>query len=475
MLLANEFVHDTRVYKEARSLIEWGCDVTVVAVSRTDLPVSETVDGIEVHRVRARWREVVLIAAAVASWWCRPMMRRLVTPEEKGPKVASARPQRHFRLRAGWLRRPLLLSARVARRIAERSRGLMGRYYPVSLRLLAFNHRMARRALALQPDVIQAHDLNTLLGAAIVKRLLGVPLVYDSHELYLERNRGRKRAGLDRLVWGPVQSFGIRRCDAVLSVAESICLHLERQYKIAKPHLIRNVQPYEPPASRSRLLSEELGIAFDRPVVIYPGAITVNRGLEVMIDSAEHLDDAAYVIMGYARNAAYLKGLRERAEERGVLGTRLFFREAVPIDDVVRYTASADLGIVPTRNVCLSYYYESSNKIFHCVMAGVPLVMSDHAEKRMLVERYGIGVLFDETDPRDIARAVNETLAGTADYQKMCGACHAAARELNWEHEEQKLRDIFAGLLEGAAPPVSEEPVPVIEVAGVRPAAPSSL
>jgi glycosyltransferase involved in cell wall biosynthesis len=543
MLVANEFVHDTRVYKEARSLQEWGCDVHVIATARPDLSMEDHVCGIRVHRLGVVGRRAWRLAPVISCWWCRPLLQMLVPPlhadrPELVPETAiankpegtmasqasahakrqcmspslnsltasstanplppSSHPLREW-LKAqseknaifGHARRAYVFArmavyrmkrlpgriARILRRISIAApKKAMRRFIPGVGGLLGLNYDMARRALALRPEVIQAHDLNTLPAAILVKRLTGIPLVYDSHELFLERNTGRPSAGggggrgrsarqwRDTLTWAPIERFCIRRCDAVISVAEGICQHLARRYRIPKPHLIRNVQPYEPPppsSQRSRLLSDELGIPHDVAVVLYPGLITINRGLEALIDSAPYLHNAAYVIMGYARNPKYLESLKNRAAALGVLGATLFFRSAVPIDQVVRYTASADLGIVPTQNVCLSYYFEASNKIFHCLMAGVPLAMSDHAEKRLIVEQYGVGVLFDETDPRNIADAVNAVLADREQYLKMRRNCLAAARVVNWEHEEHKLRTIFARLLGSSAPAVPAIQVPL--------------
>lgn len=285
-----------------------------------------------------------------------------------------------------------------------------------------------------------------------MKRLSGVHLVYDSHELYLRRNIGNKSRARDNIFWEPIERAFISKCDAVISVADGICKHLAKQYKINKPHLIRNVQPYEPPQPKTTILADELNIPKDKKIVIYAGAITINRGLEAMIDSAKHLENSVYVIMGYARNAAYLQSLKTRASEQGLLSTKVFFREAVPINQITRYVSSADLGIVPTQNVCLSYFFESSNKIFHCMMAGVPLAMSDHYEKRLLVEQYDIGVLFDETNPRTIASAVNEALADQDHYSIMRQNCFDAAKKMNWEHEQEKLRTIFGELLGERSP-----------------------
>ena len=495
-MVANHFLHDTRVYKQARSLIEWGCEVYVVAMANSSLPLVEEIDGIHVHRVNMRHGDVVRLGGIILFWWSRPILRRLVgspRPDESQQRVDDAQPPANesqqmlrrmyrrwsarvrgsrWRTQTGgptlWFVAKIIIRVGkiiirvidgVRRRITRVLRTIKNRIKrlaPSSLRLVAMNLQFARHTMHMQPDVVQSHDLNALLGGALVKRLTGAPLVYDSHELFLKRNIGDKSRARDNLLWAPIERFCIGKCDAVLSVAEGICEYLAKQYDIPKPHLIRNVQPFEPPGERTTILADELGIPRDRRIVIYPGAITINRGLEVMIDSASHLNDAAYVIMGYARNPQYLDSLKQRAEKLSVMGSSVFFREAVPIEDVIRYVGSADLGIVPTQNVCLSYFFESSNKIFHCVMAGVPVAMSDHREKRLLVEEYGIGVLFNETDPAQIARVVNQALDDREAYAQMRRNCLEAARVLNWEHEERTLRQIFADLLGDRAAPIPQ-------------------
>lgn len=52
MLLRNAYTHDTRVEKEARTLVAAGYDVTVVAEAGPGLPTREVRDQVRVHRVR---------------------------------------------------------------------------------------------------------------------------------------------------------------------------------------------------------------------------------------------------------------------------------------------------------------------------------------------------------------------------------------------------------------------------------------
>lgn len=509
MLVANHFRNDTRVYKEARSLIEWGCEVHVLAMAANDLPPKQVHDQIRITRLPMPppIRSAICCAMIPLLWWSRRLVQILVgspvrlaetrTSNQSGGIQDKPRrqpyswlgPLRNLTARGMSLRaqvffikveRRLIFEFRrvvirggylLRRGVTKVRKAIQSRLFPPAAKILLLNRSFAAQAIALKPDVVHCHDLNTLAAGVVVKRLIGVPLVYDSHELFVERNIGTTSRWKDRALWGRIEKFCIGQCDAVLSVAQSICNHLQRQYRIAPPHLVRNVQPYEPARPRSTLLADELGIPANRAIVIYAGAVTTNRGLEAMIDSAPMLQGSVYVIMGHANNPEFLQSLKRRAKALGQLNRTVYFRDAVPMDRVIEYLASAHAGIVPTQNACLSYYYESSNKIFHCIMAGIPLAMSDHPEKRMIVEEHGVGVLFDETNPAAIADAVNRLLDDDIAYQSMRRNCLRAARSLNWEHEEHRLRSIYAGLLKDRAAPLPAVPLfsdsVLVEPAGI--------
>ncbi|MBM65891.1 MAG: hypothetical protein CMH55_06635 [Myxococcales bacterium] len=524
MTVFNTFQHDTRVYKQCRSLLEWGCEVDVVCIHKGDLPREETQDGIRVHRVSPSPFALVRLLLFLVYWPSTALMRRLLNRKPPQPAAVVAGPGRLRRIIrwilwpisapyrgfrwlvskrprrwpswtapeawprglawiaviirwCGWylLYRPTVLSLRrfrlarrgfrrwrVRNRLTMRHARKFGRrlilklFHPAIIVNLA-GLDLARKAISLRPTLILSHDLNTLLAGVIVKRMCEVPLVYDSHELYLERNIGNRSRSIDRFFWSRVERRCMKRVDLAFSVAQGICDWLAERYDHPDVRLIRNVQPFEPPSTPSERWQRELGIPEGTPIGIYAGAITINRGIEQLIDSAAHLKHMAYVIMGYAFQEAYLEGLTTRARELGVLNERVFFKDAVPMDQVIAVVASARVSVVPTQNVCLSYFFEASNKIFHSLMAGVPVAMSDHAEKRMIADNYKVGVLFDETDPAGIARAVEGFVMDEDVHAKAAANCLEAAKELNWEHEEFRYRQAMKGLLGdgvGPVPPV---------------------
>lgn len=359
-------------------------------------------------------------------------------------KKSLAVSKRKIKRRATWKKRFRIILRRI----------------PSAVRIIGFNDEVARTALKLKPDLILAHDCNTLLAGRMLKEATGSPLVYDSHELFLERNIGSRRRWVDKLCWWPIERGCIQSTDAIFTVAEGIARFLEAQYPIPEVHLLRNVQPYEPPPAQldegeSSLMHQELGLDPSVRVVIYPGAITLNRGIEFMIDAAGMLDNAVFVVMGYANSEPYMEEVLRRATENGSLNSSIFFKDAVPIDDVGRWVAGASLGVVPTQGVCMSYKFEASNKMFHCLMAGVPLAMSDHPEKRILADKRGVGVLFDETSPESIAASINATLNDSVGMRQMKANCLQAALELNWEQEVHRYLTVMSTLLPDHARPVS--------------------
>ena len=354
---------------------------------------------------------------------------------------------------------------RIQRRSAWKKRfRFVLRRVPSAVRIIGFNDELARKALTLKPDLILAHDCNTLLAGRMLKEVTGSPLVYDSHELFLERNIGSRRRWLDKLCWWPIERGCIGSTDAVFTVAEGIARHLEAQYSIPEVYLLRNVQPYEPPPEPlprgvQSLMHQEFGLDSSVRIVMYPGAITLNRGIEYMIDAAGMLDKAVFVVMGYANSEPYMQDILSRAKANGSYNSTIFFKDAVPIDEVGRWVSSASLGVVPTQGVCMSYKFEASNKMFHCLMAGVPLAMSDHPEKRILADRRGVGVLFDETSPESIAECINTTLNDQELMSQMEDNCLQAALELNWEHEVHRYLTIMSGLL-----PDHDREIPPIQI-----------
>jgi glycosyltransferase involved in cell wall biosynthesis len=187
-----------------------------------------------------------------------------------------------------------------------------------------------------------------------------------------------------------------------------------------------------------------LPIRPEHRILFYCGRLSAHRGLENLIRSLHTLQDCHVVLMGYGADAFVAK-LDALARDEG-LGDRYSRFGPVPPEEVSSYSAGADLGVAPIENVCLNYYYCTPNKLFQYLHAGLPVIASDFPEMRALIERHGVGVTFDPSDPDALARAARAVLDDPVALEGMRTRARAAAEHYCWERESEKLLAIYRTL-----------------------------
>ena len=334
----------------------------------------------------------------------------------------------------------------------------------LSLRLYRFSYRLLRHLFSLLPhhmylsyldyyfrslrlarlepyDVYHAHDLVALPVAWLARRFNGGKVVFDSHELWLDRP-GKRRSRLNRFLVRKIESFLIRRTDANIAPGESVGQELSRRYHIT-PIVILNV-PYYRPFQPSSIFRDKLVIPAEEKIVLYMGRIFHSRGVEESIQSTKYLRNCSLVIFGFGPDY-YISGLKELIRSEGVMD-RIYFFDAVPFDEVTRYAMSADVGLVLHQNVGLNYYYVSPNKLFECMAAGLPVVGSNFPDLKRFVEGYNFGVTCDPGNPKEIANAISYILSDEHRYEEMRRNALEAAKVFNWENESNKLLAVYKGL-----------------------------
>lgn len=322
-----------------------------------------------------------------------------------------------------------------------RSRTRQWAFRPPGLVYLEYVVQLTRRLLKEKADAYHAHDMNALLPSYLAALVTGAFLIYDSHEFWPAAQGKTRRAGLRIESLKRIEKFLASRAHATITVNDSIAQELQKLYAV-HPIVLTNSHEYIE-IDKSNLLREELDISESNRIAIFPGVLAANRGLEELIESALYLDRVVVVLMGPDRlNGSLLQKVRHLKVD-----DKVRFREPVPPAQVGIYTASADIGVIPAQAHRLSYYYSTGNKLYHYLMAGIPVAASNHPEKRKIIETYDVGTVFDETDPRAIAETINQLLSDPQRYQELCANAKRAAREyLNWDIEKQKLIALYESL-----------------------------
>lgn len=321
--------------------------------------------------------------------------------------------------------------------------------WPPLLRFIVHRWRMARSLRRLRPDVIHAHDTETMDVAGRVGPALGVPIVYDAHELWLERvlrERSALYGALARWYFDRVERRYLPGAAAWITVSAPIARHLERAYGIGPVEVVPNYPEATLPTAERDLRALPGGerMTADAPVVLYIGNATEGRGVEQLVAAMAHVPEAHLALLGAAGQGGMV---RKEARRRGV-APRVHVLPRVSPEEVVAYAASATIGVSPIPPTSLSYRYSLPNKLFQYMQAGLPVVASDYPQVREVVSATGAGVTVDPRDVEALAGAIRGYLDDPERRADDGRRGREAVRErLNWRTSEERLLAVYRTLV----------------------------
>jgi glycosyltransferase involved in cell wall biosynthesis len=416
LLVRNGVDHDARVLRAARvAQRTFGGGVLVVGVATASAPAGKTsVEGVPVLRLPALPPSLGALARLLAQSGRAlraPNDRRVHEPQRtEVPESTSEALQRApfgphppSGVPSGAL--PLTLAARVRRTLSGLSFALQA--------LLA-----AQRA---KPRLVQANDWNTMWAGLLVKALCGSRLVYDSHELWADRNGRWEWRG-----WLLVcEALFVRAADEVITSSPGYADALAARYRVRRPSVVRNIPERhstagslaqdrmgpnpEAPNSAPCAPHPETSGPPSPPRVVYIGGLMPGRGLEQMIDALPLLPDICLRTIGPGA-PRYRAGLISRATAAGV-ADRVELHAPVAPGEVQGVLAGAAAGLCLIQPICRSYELSLPNKLFEYAAAGVPVLASDVPVISAVVRDKGLGEIAASEQPTAIAEGVRRLLA----------------------------------------------------------------
>jgi hypothetical protein len=285
------------------------------------------------------------------------------------------------------------------------------------------------RAAQHKADIWLANDWTALPIARRLAREQGAALVYDTHELasdeYAERLRWRI---LHRPVVVGLEREFLREAALVTCVSDGIADRLQQLYGLSeRPLVVRNTPGYQ---------EMSFSPTGERIAVLYHGIVSPGRGLEECIRSVALWRPEFHLTIRGPVLDEYRAQLQQVVAAAGV-GDRVRIVSAVPMTALVREANAFDIGLFALPDHSRHNRYALPNKFFEYTMAGLALCVSDLPEMSRLLRAHDLGRLFTGLSAEAIAATVNSFDRESIDCYKQRAL--AAARELNWEREGEKL------------------------------------
>lgn len=462
---------DSRAHRVARSLAAAGDTVTLYSRHRPGLAFEEVLDGYRLVRVPVSDGSLRQAAEAagpgVDDHLSSFASERLSTITRGRGATAAARAAERPKGPRGVLRRaaraPRVLVRRTWRTIKASARALRGwvarrlETFPVWQRFMWFPIWPMRRS-SWFAEQVEPHDIWHGMWAASLPTLLhvrkrhGGRTVYDSRDVFLRARLFASMPRWQRAILSRVEGRWARACDAVVQVSEPYAAMMERDLGLHDVAVVRNCPDrWDPPVPRPDRFRESLGIPADTTIVLYQGLLIADRGIEQAMDAILEVPGAVLVLMGFGNqngSQADLEAYRAKAARAPYAG-RVFLAPAVPPQELLTWTASADVSIMLFQPTSENHDQVTPQKLWEAMAAGTPVLASDLSGFRTIVTQTGCGRLVDPTDPVAVARVLREMLAlGPEGLRHMGDQGLAAAHETyNWERQFEVLDGVYARIL----------------------------
>ena len=224
--------------------------------------------------------------------------------------------------------------------------------------------QLVRRGRHARPDIVHAHDLDTLPAGWLLARRAKARLVYDAHELYTGFDADPPRLWLAAIA--ALEGALARRADAVITVSEQIADELVRRHRLPRrPLVVLNCPPVDGAPVREpcrRAAGDLPGGRRPRPRAPRPPPLAALPGRR-------------------RRDAASSATSRRRRASSG----------STPCgqDELVAALEPFDVGLVIDRTATDNTRLALPNKLFEYLMAGLAVVVPDAPAMAALVETRG--------------------------------------------------------------------------------------
>ncbi len=295
-----------------------------------------------------------------------------------------------------------------------------------------YNIRLFFYLLFSRYDVLWSNDLDSLLANYLASSIRRKRIIFDSHEYFTEVPELVNRPRVKK-IWKTLEQMILPKLKDILTVSPSIVMLYKEEYNIDSK-LLRNV-----PFSLKDIPKVENIREDGKKILLYQGAINVNRGIEYMVKSMKYIDNAILYILGKGDVYDQIRSLITELH----LEEKVKMLGEIPLEKLSGYTVQADLGLSLEEDMGLNYRFALPNKLFNYIQAGLPVLVSYLPEMKNLVQHYNVGKNIEKHDEKHIAEMIKSMIEDNDSMVTWRENSKKAAKELNWENEKHVIESLF--------------------------------
>lgn len=315
-----------------------------------------------------------------------------------------------------------------------------------------------------EADVVHSHTWYTNFAGHLAKLLYDVPHVLTVHSLEPRRPWKADQLGTGYRLSSFCERVGIESADAIISVSEAGVTDITTCYPAVDPAritVIHHAVDTEEWRRDPRIdVLESFGIDPDRPIVLYFGRITLQKGITYLLRAAPHLDPSAQLVLraGPADTpelagqvAAQISALAEQRNGVFWIEEPLDHRQ---LNQVLSHaTVSCCPSIYEPFGLVNSEAMACEVPVVASAVGGIPEIVEDGVTGKLVPFEPSSPSDSEPADPerfaQDLASAINELVADPRLARKMGEAGRRRViQRFSWSESVRCMVELYRGLVD---------------------------
>ncbi|MBX3312461.1 MAG: glycosyltransferase family 1 protein [Microbacteriaceae bacterium] len=280
-------------------------------------------------------------------------------------------------------------------------------------------------------DVIIANDIETLGVALELNPINGVLVDLHEYAPYMNEESWRWSLFVSPFISWMCRVF-LPKANTVTTVGPLIANEYKQKFSI-DTLVVTNATDYHDLKPKT----------IQAPIrMVHSGVALRNRGIDAVISAVESANASVTLDLYLMPNDSnYLNELKKHTEN----SERVFVREPVAYQDLVKVLNGYDLGIHFIPPVNKSYEYTLPNKFFDSIQARLGMIIGPSLEMAELVNKYGLGLVANGFGIDDIRSSIEKL--SVADVALWKANADKAASELSSSAQTAVWRDAVTEML----------------------------
>ena len=166
----------------------------------------------------------------------------------------------------------------------------------------------------------------------------------------------------------------------------------------------------------------------------------------MIFDAVSQIEGSLDYIFVFLGSGAFLEELKVLVQSYN-LTNKVKVEGFIPQSELLKYTASADIGVHALDRTCLNHEYCLPNKVFEYIHSGIGMICPDLVELKKFIEENSLGRIYKSGDVNSLIIALEDFINNPIKVENAKQSAVKAQSEYNWSVEEKLLLAIYSDVL----------------------------